>query len=340
MKSVLRDQISKVQNMMMKANQPTFRDDFNRNRLFFRLAHETNMNILSYNKIKDNLYKILTDDGSYIIKGYYEYGNLDSIIHFSRLLHKSGFHNGLTYEQLGQGRYVMDEQGRYWVLTRFLSVTRKFTYLKNEDRMDGLMALQDFHHHSKKVLPDLLPGIPVETTVQKWKTRLNLFEQNAPFLSKWFNPGVISEIQYYSHLALDALPSNFKDTEAVVLHGDVASHNFIRSTDNKVYLIDYDLLSIGNAEWDYVQYASRILPFLRWDRKLFGSHSFLEELFNKHPWCWTALFFPMDILREGNSFSQSMDGEGVPSSYANLSFFISTWNHRKQFLTNFNNLIQ
>ncbi len=340
MKSGMKDRISKVQNMMMKTNQPTFRDDFNRNRLFFRLAHETNMNIQSYNKIKDNLYKIQTDDGSYIIKGYYEYGNLDSIIHFSRFLHKSGFHNGLMYEQFGQGTYVMNEQGRYWVLTRFLSAKRKFTYLKNEDRMDGLMVLRDFHHHSKKIFPDLLPDLPVETTMQKWRKRIEIFEQNVPFLAKWFNPGVISEIQYYSHLALDALSSNFKESEAVVLHGDVASHNFIRSTDNKVYLIDYDLLSIGAAEWDYVQYASRILPFLRWDRTLFGTHFFLEDLLNKHPWCWTALSFPMDILREGNSFSQTRDEKGVPSSYANLSFFISTWNHRKQFLTNFNNLIQ
>lgn len=329
-----------VRNMMMKVNQSIFRGDFNRNRLFFRLANETDLNILSYNKIKDYLYKIQTDNGSYIIKGYYEYGNIDSIIQFSRFLHTSGFHRGPTYEKFGDGKYVMNDQGYYWVLTRFLPHKRKFTYLNKEDRADGLMVLHDFHHHSKKIFPDHIPNIPSETTIKKWRNRLERFEQNAPFLAKWFNPEQISEILYYSHQILDALTGTDRDSELVVLHGDVASHNYIRSTDDKVYLIDYDLLSVGTADWDYIQYASRILPFLKWDRIQFGKHSFLEDHFNEHPWCWMALSFPMDILREGNSFAGTMDEEGVPSSYANLSFFISTWNLRKQFLTNFNNLIQ
>ncbi len=324
----------------MKTDQTIFRDDFNRNRLFFRLTHETELQIQSYSKIKQNLFKIHTDEGIYILKGYHEYGNLDSIIQFSCLLHKNGFRRGAMYQEFSDGRYVLEEQGLFWVLTYFIPSSRRFTYLKEEDRVDGLLALREFHHYSKQLIPELTCDIPSETTVQKWGNRLELFEQYAPFLEKWFNPGVISEILYYSHFSLDALSANFTDSEDVVLHGDIASHNLIRSTDNIVYLIDYDLLSVGNAEWDYVQYASRILPFLKWNRTRFKMHSFLEENFKDHPWFWVALSFPMDILREGNRFSQTMDEDGGPSSYANLSFFISTWNLRKQFLTNYNNLIQ
>ncbi|KMJ60279.1 hypothetical protein AB685_05520 [Bacillus sp. LL01] len=325
---------------MMKADQPNCRDDFNRNRLFFRLIYETDLQIQSYSKIKNNLFKIHTDEGIYILKGYAELGNLDSIIQFSHLLHINGFSVGAMYEKFSDGRYVIADQGYYWVLTRFIPAKRRFSFLKEEDRVAGLLVLQDFHHHSKKIIPSLPLDIPLETTIQKWRNRLELFDQNAPFLAKWFNPGVISEIVYYSHLSLKELTANVTNSENVVLHGDVASHNFIRSTDNKVYLIDFDLLSIGNGEWDYVQYASRILPFLKWNRAQFESHSFLEDKLKRLPWFCAALSFPMDILREGNRFSQTMDDEAVPSSYANLSFFISTWNLRKQFLTNYNNLIQ
>ncbi|WP_226680221.1 aminoglycoside phosphotransferase family protein [Sutcliffiella horikoshii] len=325
---------------MMKTDHLIFRDDFNRNRLFLRLAQETNLIIHSYTKIKHNLYKILTEEGLYILKGYAESGNLDSIIRFSQLLHKSGFHTGLMYEKFRDGQFLLNEQGVVWVLINYIAPKRKFSFLKEKDREDGLLTLQKFHQHSKIVLPNLTPGLPKENTIAKWQNRLLVFENHVPFLTKWFNPNVIGEIVYYSHLSLSKLAEEYEETDEVVLHGDVVSHNFIKAADNKVYLIDYDLLSVGSADWDYVQYASRILPFLKWNGSLFHTHFNLMEMAKDHPWFWTALSFPMDILREGNQFSKSMGDETMPSSFANLSYFISTWELRKQFLTNYNNLIQ
>ena len=340
MKSEMKDQILKVQKLMMKTDHPIFRDDFNRNRLFFRLAQETRLIIHSYSNIKHNLYKIQTEDGQYILKGYTEPGNLDSIIRFSQLLHKSGFLTGLMYEKFTDGQFLLFEQGLVWVLLKYIDPKRKFSFAKEKDREDGLIILRKFHQHSKTLLPNLLPDLPKENTVVKWQNRLRIFESHAPFLAKWFNPNVIGEIVYYSHLSLNTLTKDYVETEEVVLHGDVASHNFIRAADNKVYLIDYDLLSIGSEEWDFVQYASRILPFIKWKGSLFQLHSSLMEMGRDHPWFRTALSFPMDILREGNHFSKSVGDERMPNSFANLSYFISTWELRKQFLTNYNNLIQ
>ncbi|WP_404428837.1 phosphotransferase [Sutcliffiella horikoshii] len=340
MKSEMKDQILKVQKLMMKTDHPIFKDDFNRNRLFFRLAQETRLIIHSYSKIKNNLYKIQTEDGQYILKGYTELSNLDSIIRFSQLLHKSGFHTGLMYEKFTDGQFLLFEQGLVWVLLKYIALKRKFSFSKEKDREDGLLTLQKFHQHSKTLLPNLLPDLPKENTVVKWQNRLRIFESHAPFLAKWFNPNVIGEIVYYSHLSLNTLAKDYVETEEVALHGDVASHNFIRAADNKLYLIDYDLLSVGSAEWDFVQYASRILPFIKWNGSLFQLHSSLMEMGRDHPWFRTALAFPMDILREGNHFSKSVGDERMPNSFANLSYFISTWELRKQFLTNYNNLIQ
>lgn len=340
MKNEMKVQILKVRKLMMKTDQLIFRDDFNRNRLFFRLSEETKLIIHSYTKIKHNLYKILTEEGLYILKGYTEPGNLDSIIHFSQLLHKSGFHTGLMYEKFKDGSFLLNEQGIVWVLLKYISPKRKFSFSKEKDREDGLLTLQKFHHHSKTILPNLPHDLPKENTVAKWQNRLRIFESHGPILTKWFNPHVISEIVYYSHLSLNSLAKDYVESDEVVLHGDVASHNFIRAADNKVYLIDYDLLSVGSAEWDFVQYASRILPFIKWSGSLFQIHSKLIDMGKDHSWFRTALSFPMDILREGNHFSKSIGDERMPNSFANLSYFISTWELRKHFLTNYNNLIQ
>lgn len=329
-----------VQKMMMRTNQSVFRDDFNRNRLFFRLSQETKLTIHSYNKIKDNLFKIHTGEGIYVLKGYEEAGNLASIIRFCQLLHKSGFHAGLMYEIFNDGFFLLHEQGRYWVLLKYIEPKRKFSFLKVEDRVQGLLTLQKFHLHSKSILSSIPSDLPEENIIAKWENRLQVFESNLPFLIKWFNPQVIGEIVYYSRLSLDRLSKEFVKTEEVVLHGDVASHNFIRAANNKVYLIDYDLLSVGSAEWDYMQYASRILPFIKWNLPLFQAHSSFIDMGKETKWYATGLSFPMDILREGNHFSKAIGDEGMPSSFANLSFFISTWELRKQFLTNYNNLIQ
>ncbi|NMH72741.1 hypothetical protein HF078_06620 [Bacillus sp. RO2] len=257
MKSEMKDQILKVQKLMMKTDQPIFRDDFNRNRLFFRLSLETKLAIHSYSKIKNNLYKIQAENGLYILKGYSEPGNLESIIQVSQLLHKNGFHEGLMYEKFNDGQFLLLEQGLVWVLLKYIVPKRKFSFSKTEDRTTGLNTLQNFHHHSKTIIPFLPFELPKENMIVKWQNRLKIFESHVPFLSKWFNPHVIGEIVYYSHFALNGLMKEYVQTEEVILHGDVASHNFIRAADNKVYLIDYDLLSVGSAEWDYIQYASQ-----------------------------------------------------------------------------------
>jgi hypothetical protein len=109
--------------------------------------------------------------------------------------------------------------------------------------------------------------------------------------------------------------------------------------DNKIYLIDFDLISIGKAERDYVQYASRMLLFIKWDLKKFQRIPIFHRYYH-HPWFWYALSYPMDILREGNQFRQTLEGDNMPNSFANLSFLFRTWNLRKQFLTNYHKMIQ
>ncbi|MBM7620431.1 hypothetical protein JOC95_002284 [Bacillus tianshenii] len=326
--------------LMMKLENSYFKDDFMRNRLFFRLFQDKR--IQSCTQIKENLYKVQTDEGTFILKGMGEFQSAQSSIVLNQLLKENGFINGMEYMELPNGLFYMFEGQLVWTMTRYIPSKRPFSFLREEDRLDGVEVLKSFHQHSAELIPVLSSFLKREKLLVKWKARVEKFEQNLPILTQWFNPAAISEIVYYSRASLEQLKMadlTMKKSLEVVLHGDVASHNFVKSTDNKTYLIDYDLVSIGRSEWDDVQYASRILPFIKWDKKKFFQIPLFQHYF-KHPWFWIALTFPMDILREGNQFSETVHNHTMPKSFTNLSFFISSWNLRKQFLTNYNNMIQ
>ncbi|WP_417899448.1 hypothetical protein ABN702_03690 [Bacillus haimaensis] len=329
-----------VRNQMMRLEEKFFKDDFTRNRLFFRLFQDKG--IQSCTQIKENLYKVQTDTGTFILKGIADFQSVQSSIVLNQLLIENGFLMGLEYMELSNGLYYMFEGQLVWTMTRYIPPKRPFSYLKAEDRLDGMKVLKSFHLQSAKLIPILSSFLKRENLLMKWEARLDKFEKNLPILTQWFNSPAISEIVYYSKASLEQLNKvdiAWTKSDEVVLHGDVASHNFVKSTDNKTYLIDYDLISIGKAEWDDVQYASRILPFIKWDKKKFFQIPILQY-YLKHPWFWIALSYPMDILREGNQFSVTVQNHSMPQSYTNLSFLISSWNLRKQFLTNFHNMIQ
>ncbi|WP_216647481.1 hypothetical protein [Bacillus sp. THAF10] len=327
---------------MMRANHHFTKDDFNRNRLFFGLLEQAGLQIHSFEEWKKHIMKIDTNKGMFVVKGYKEKDDLDTMISVINLLQKSGSVNLSMYHPFYDQQYILQVDHLYWTLSQYLPPKRIFSFVKQEDRVDGLRLLEDFHFQAKNIFSQTNLSIPKEKMMSKWKHRLIQFEDNLPLLEKWFNPTTISEIVYYSHVSLEKLEPVCTKTEDTILHGDVASHNFIRSTDNKVYLIDYDLLSSGCEEWDLVQYASRILPFIKWNsEKFFQTFQRYSEIRN-HLWFWKALSFPMDILREGNQFAnESQENKMVmPKSFASFTFFLSTWSLRKQFLTNQNNLIQ
>ncbi|MFE7063054.1 hypothetical protein ACFVAD_12975 [Sutcliffiella sp. NPDC057660] len=329
-----------VRNLMMRPEERFSKDDFTRNRLFFRLFQDNG--IQSSTQIKENLFKVQTDTGTFILKGISDFQSVQSSIVLNRFLIEKGFLRGLEYMELSNGLHYMFEGQLVWTMTRYIPPKRPFSFLREEDRLDGVEVLKSFHHYSAKLIPVLSSFLKRENLLMKWEARLEKFEQNLPILTQWFNSTSFSEIVYYSKASLEQLKMvdfTMEKSDEVVLHGDVASHNFVKSTDNKTYLIDYDLISIGLAEWDDVQYASRILPFIKWDKKKFFRIP-IFQYYLKHPWFWIALAFPMDILREGNQFSETVQNHSMPQSYTNLSFFLSSWNLRKQFLTNFHNMIQ
>ena len=61
----------------------------------------------------------------------------------------------------------------------------------------------------------------------------------------------------------------------------------------ELYLIDFDLISIGPIMADYLQYANRILPFLNWSLPNLATYKQIQPIFSNRYFCMRLLFQPI-----------------------------------------------
>ncbi len=105
-----------------------------------------------------------------------------------------------------------------------------------------------------------------------------------PFCEYFINESVLTELQLWANWSLTGMKkagSLFTNEPFVILHGDVAHHNFLRDSSGKLHLIDFDLISIGPAFLDYLQYANRILPYLDWSFERLAKFSQIQNFLSE-----------------------------------------------------------
>jgi thiamine kinase-like enzyme len=106
----------------------------------------------------------------------------------------------------------------------------------------------------------------------------------------------------WANWSLDGMEKNsgfFQKKPFVILHGDLAHHNFLRDEHGKLHLIDFDLISIGTPALDYLQYANRILPYMDWSYEKLKTSKHMQKYLESDAFLY-ALAFPADIFREWN----------------------------------------
>ena len=83
--------------------------------------------------------------------------------------------------------------------------------------------------------------------------------EKQPEFSAFFLPqDILHELYSWAKWSINGLIQeweSFTRYNNVILHGDTAYHNFLRTSKNELYLIDFDLISIGPAVNDYLQFA-------------------------------------------------------------------------------------
>ncbi|WP_257148574.1 aminoglycoside phosphotransferase family protein [Bacillus sp. AFS073361] len=252
--------------------------------------------------IRKSVIYLRTDKNTYVLKGYHTNNRLRLQEAFTTTLKKEGFTK--TYLFLTSPmRDQLFFEGTYFGCMEYIPPNKSvFSYHSHKNRQEGIELLEQYHQTTASFEARYRTLLPKGHLIEKWSERLNVFSNNLPYLGYFINEPVITEMLAWADWSLEGMENNrsfFQTEPSLILHGDVAHHNFLRDTGGQLNLIDFDLISIGPASFDYLQYSNRILPYLDWSFEKLSSLKQIKKYLHEAAFLY-ALAYPADIFREWN----------------------------------------
>ncbi|WP_223591181.1 phosphotransferase [Neobacillus bataviensis] len=277
-------------------------DDDYYNRLLSYFRSQFTEKIIQMVPIRKSVLFLKTEKNTYIMKGYQTNSRLRLQEAFTTTLNKEGFSK--TYKFLNP--IVKDQlffEGTYFGCIEYIAPSKTtFSFHSHKNRQEGIELLEQFHQTTASFEARYRTLLPKADLIGKWTERYHIFKNNLPFVKYFFNDPFISEMVSWAEWSLEGMEKEhlfFKKEPYVILHGDVAHHNFLRDKSGTLLLIDFDLISIGPASFDYLQYANRILPYLDWSFDKLLQYEPITKYIRLKPFLY-ALVYPADIFREWN----------------------------------------
>ncbi|KGP73931.1 phosphotransferase [Pontibacillus yanchengensis] len=263
-----------------------------------------NLDIYQVKWITPHVCKLFTHQGNYVAKRYPSMQVIRQQAEFFRAASYAGI---IPFVPFPSGRLTLYDGARYiWTISTWQEGTT-LTFKDEKDRYDAQRALLLFHNHAR--------GIPINTVQHrsplyiKWQKRYYQFTLSERMYTRYEDKGLFNELSFYSSEALKQFKSIDWDTLIKQSnnkwewnHGDVASHNFLRTTDNHIKLIDFDLLTLGPQCYDRIQLAHRFIS-----QGISVNEFILLDLFHPHlkeESFYKGICFPSWILREWNVLLQ------------------------------------
>lgn len=277
-------------------------DDLFHNRLFSYLQNQLPISIEKITPIRNKVFYIKATEQEFILKGFSTYPRLRQQEEFLSSLKNIGFQNTYCFYSIAKNPPLHFENTFYGCLEYIHSSERTFTYKNKDDQLDGLKILKQFHSATGKIVNQFEHDLPVFKQFGKWNERAAIFLNHLPVIRYFVQKEIMNELLIWADWSLKGLLNEsdyFQNGKKVILHGDVAHHNFLRTNKDDIYIIDFDLISIGNPQSDFVQYANRILPYLDWSYKKLEEFEILQPFLQDKGFLY-ALAYPTDIFREWN----------------------------------------
>jgi hypothetical protein len=277
------------------------RDDVT-DRLFFLLQNEYGLRVKNIKTVKHNVWVVTACEGYWVIKRYRTFFEAIRQAVFMQSLRKAGFALVPAINTaIGQNGVFFFEDA-FWVMQTYISDAERLSFARQQDIADGLKLLQTYHSITRLLIkiPLFQTMIPYYHLYRRWQRRYYDFYTHLSLIERIMDKEDIAWTIQHAEYCLATLASYMSSLAAesvTIIHGDVASHNFLRTKGGKVYLIDYDAISIASPGIDYLQYANRILPYLQWSFSQLYRFPLFSFWLTK-PWFLHALLFPADIMRE------------------------------------------
>ncbi|MEH7417147.1 aminoglycoside phosphotransferase family protein [Neobacillus drentensis] len=310
-------------------------DDDYLNRLLSYFQSNFYEKIVQLVLVRKSVYLLKTKKNTYIMKGYHSDKKLKLQEAFTATLRKEGFLK--TYIFLTQ---PMKEQlcfeGTYFGCIEYIPPhTTAFSYRTQPNRQEGLDLIKQFHQTTASVENRYRTLLPKGQLIDKWTERLRVFSGNLPYIKYFIDDYMISELLSWANWSLEGMIKKhrfFQKEPVVILHGDVAHHNFLRDQNGQLNLIDFDLISIGPPSLDYLQYANRILPFIDWSLGKLGSLKEIGKYLDEEAFLY-ALAFPADIFREWNRLIREKAYHDQAKIRQVMDLTINQFHLRKKFIS-------
>ena len=187
--------------------------------------------IQDFKQIRKHVYFVKLQDGPpFIMKGFSSRRSLLIQDAFTSSLKRNQF--PFTY-RFYQGLPNLYFQSNYYGCLEYITPGgRPFFYNSWEDCQEGLSLLQKFHHSSEMLVGSYKRILPSYDLQNKWHERFQLFLNNLDVLSFLIPKEIIAELISWAKWSLAGIEREkhiLNQQPLVILHGDVAHHNFIRN---------------------------------------------------------------------------------------------------------------
>lgn len=285
--------------MVIKGNG----DDYFYYRLLSLLKKRIPYPIKEVSKLRNAVYLIKSEPFWFIVKGYSSYQKLKTQEAFTNSLWQEGFAETYRFYVFNKEPLIIDQQ-LFGIIEYIKPSENLFSYESKHERKEAINLLEKYYKTTEHLVDVYKYIIPEHHLMQKWLERSEEFKRNNRIIRYFLDEQYIQLIENWADWSLKLLEKGkdfFQEGKKVVLHGDVAHHNFLRGKNNRLYLIDFDLISIGPKTVDYVQLANRFLPHIDWSFSQLEKMPVFRELVKNKAFL-SALVYPSDLLREWNRF--------------------------------------
>ncbi|KKB34542.1 aminoglycoside phosphotransferase family protein [Bacillus thermotolerans] len=270
-------------------------------RLLLLLSSVLNEEIDSVISLKRGKWLVNTDTQGWFLKQYKSLDQLKKQMLICKALERRQFTHMISFHPASPIRFKQ----QVFALMPYISPAKPaLTFRTYKEREEALQLLSAFHQTAHSFKRGEVGNLPIFDQFAYWGERLKDFEQLIPRLSRFFPGKILTRSLEMGEWALQRADERFwQQQKQVIVHGDVASHNFFRAADRKLYLIDWDLAAFAPIASDYIQWINRVLPMVNWDMEELRKHAVLAPYVNDVKWL-PFLLFPVDIFRECRRFMQ------------------------------------
>lgn len=285
--------------------------------------------------IKSHIYKVIADDATYILKRYSNKSVVQQQWDFFSEIELTSI---VSFVPFPSGkRYICDEERGIYTLAPCMNGS-SLSYTNKKDRIEAHNILYQFQQSARGIqLDTMIPKLPVYL---KWKNRLHNFSAFRNIFDTFDHAALYRAITQKSYAILSEVKkldwTKIEDNavqNGMWVHGDVASHNFIRDG-SQVWLIDFDLLGQSPVVYDWIQLAQRWMNDIE-AKELLTYGGFQQ--FSEDPLWLLGVCYPSDVMREFLRFMKTCPPRSRIDDY--LEKMVENWMHRESFVEQLSDML-